>query len=248
MAYIEVMVQTLLAFSAILFYTRLLGKQQVGQLTFFEYVNGITFGSIAAVLATDVEPSRSLYHFLGLTLFAALTYLAGFVSLRSRKLRKIIAGEATIVIHNGKILEENMKKMHYNIDELLMQLREKDVFDLQNIEYAVLEPDGSLSVDLKSQAKPVTRRDMGISTEYEGLPVEVVMDGAIIHQNLQQVGLDEQWLRGELQKRGVKDINEVDLAVLSSRGDLFVDFSQDDLQSVTDISDNPEPSQKNKNK
>jgi len=146
-----------------------------------------------------------------------------------------------VVIHNGKILEDNMRKMRYNMDELLMQLREKDVFDIGDVEFAILEPDGSLSVALKSQQKPVTRSDLNLQSNYEGISTELVVDGEVIHQNLKQVGLDEKWLLNELQKQGVKDIGEVKLAALSSKGDLFVDLTKDDLSTPLDISDNPQP-------
>lgn len=125
MEFLEVFLQTLLAFTAILIYARILGKQQIGQLTIFDYVNGITFGSIAAVLATDIGPKQTWLHFMGLTLFAFFTLIAGYISRLNRPARKLIAGEATVVVHNGKILEDNMKKMHYNLDELSMQLRQK---------------------------------------------------------------------------------------------------------------------------
>ena len=241
MGVLEVIIQTLLAFFAILIYARILGKQQIGQLTFFEYVNGITFGSIAAVLATDIGPQRTMYHLIGLTLFAAFTFLAGFVSMKSRLLRKIISGEPTVVIHNGKILEDNMYKMQYNIDELLVQLREKDVFDIGDVEFAIVEPTGGLSVQLKGVAKPVTREDLQLPSGYEGISVELVMDGEVIHQNLKQVGLDEKWLLDQLKQRGVITLEEVPLAVLASDGGLYIDFTQDNLGTAIDISDLPEP-------
>lgn len=240
MDFIEVAIQTFLSFFAILIYTRILGKQQIGQLTFFEYINGITFGSIAAVLATDIGPHRTLYHLIGLSLFALLTFLAGYLSMVSRPLRKVIAGEATVVIHNGKILEDNITKMQYNMDELLIQLREKGVFDIGDVEFAVLEPTGGLSVQLKSQAKPVTRRDLGLASGYEGIAVELVMDGEVVHQNLRQVGLDEKWLLDQLKQRGVNSLKEVPLAVLASDGGLYVDLTHDQVGTVIDISDNPE--------
>ncbi|HHX94731.1 MAG TPA: DUF421 domain-containing protein [Clostridia bacterium] len=238
---IEVIIQTLLAFFAILIYARILGKQQIGQLTFFEYINGITFGSIAAVLATDIGPRSTLYNMLGLSLFALLTFLGSYVSMKSRALRKVIAGEPTVVIHNGKILEDNIHKLQYNIDELLVQLREKGVFDIGDVEFAILEPTGALSVQVKSQAKPVTREDLNIPSEYEGVSVELVMDGEVIHQNLRQIGLDEKWLLDQLKQRGVTSLNEVPLAVIASNGELYVDLTEDKLGTTIDITDNPEP-------
>lgn len=238
---LEVFVQTVLAFSAVMVYARLLGKQQIGQLTFFEYVNGITFGSIAAVLATDVEPTHTWLHFLGLTLFAALTYLMGSVALHSRPARKLIAGEPTIVVHNGKILEDNMRKMRYNLDELNMQLREKNIFNLGDVEYAILEPDGNLSVLPKSQKRPVTAADLGLPTGYEGLASELVVDGQVVFQNLRQNNLSVEWLRQALAARGITDLGEVAYAALNSDGTLYVDLKRDNLPQPVDITDLPEP-------
>lgn len=237
---LEVILQTFLAFVAILIYTRILGKQQVGQLTFFEYINGITFGSIAAVLATDVDPNRTWNHFLGLTLFATLTWLGGYVALISRPARKLISGEPTVVIHNGKILEQNMRKMRYNVDELSMQLREKNVFDIADVEYAILEPDGNLSVLLKSQKRPLTPADLHVPTEYEGVPTEIIVDGEILFQNLKQNNLDEKWLKQQLEAQGIQDVTQVDYAVLRSNGSLYVNLKKDNLTNPVDITDAPE--------
>jgi uncharacterized membrane protein YcaP (DUF421 family) len=177
---------------------------------------------------------------LGLTLFTVLTFGAGVLVMKSRPLRNVISGEPTVVIHNGKILEENMKKMQYNMDELLVQLREKDVFNLGLVEFAILEPTGALSVQLKSQERPVTRRDLGLPSDYEGVSVEMVMDGEVIHQNLRQLGLDENWLLDQLKQRGVTSLEEVPLAVLASDGSLYVDLKKDELGTKIDISDFPE--------
>jgi uncharacterized membrane protein YcaP (DUF421 family) len=176
-----------------------------------------------------------------LTLFAGWTFLAAYVSLKSRPVRKVIAGEPTVIIHNGKILEANLKKMHYNLDEMLMQLREKDVFDINEVEFAILEPSGVLSVAKKSQMSSPTRSDLNLSSEYEGISTELILEGEIIHQNLKQIGLDDKWLLKELQNRGVKDIKDVDLAILSSKGNLYVDMSQDSLSTPVDITDDPKP-------
>jgi uncharacterized membrane protein YcaP (DUF421 family) len=238
---VKVILQTILAFSAIMVYTRLLGKQQIGQLTFYEYVNGITFGSIAAVLATDIAAGRAWLHLAGLTLFAFLTYLMGSVAMKSRPVRKLVAGEPTIVVHNGKILEENMRKMRYNLDELTMQLREKNIFNLADVEYAILEPNGNLSVLPKSQKRPATPADLGVSTPYEGLASELVVDGQVIFQNLQQNRLSAEWLEGELKKQGIQDLKEVAYAALNSDGTLYVDKKRDNLAHITDITDLPEP-------
>ncbi|NLC39152.1 MAG: DUF421 domain-containing protein, partial [Clostridia bacterium] len=236
----EVFLQTILAFAAIFLYARILGKQQVGQLTVFEYINGITFGSIAAALAVEIGPQETWYHFLGLTVFFLLTYFLGHVALVSRPARKLIAGEPTIVIHNGKILEDKMKKMQYNVDELTMQLREKGYFDLSQVEFAILETNGALSVLPKSQYRPLTPRDLGLKTRYEGMMSEIIVDGQVIYQNLVQNNLDEKWLMEELMKQGIQDLDQVAYAGLGSDGNLYVDKVQDQLgDRPTDISDLP---------
>lgn len=239
--YIEVLLQTLLAFTAIMIYARLLGKQQIGQLTFFEYVNGITLGSIAAVMCSDVEPEHTGLHFFALTIFAALTYLMGFLSIRSRPVRKLVTGEATIVVHNGKILEDNMRKMNYNLDELSMQLREQNIFKIEDVEYAILEPDGHLSVLPKSQKRPLTPADLNIATRYEGLSSELVVDGEIVFQNLQQNNLTVDWLRDQISSRGVTDLKQIAYAAINTDGSLYLDVKKDDLQNPVDITDLPEP-------
>ena len=234
--FFQQVVQTSLAFFSILIFTRLIGKQQVSQLTYYEYITGITFGSIAATIATD---SRSYLwrHMLDLVIFTVLTILIGYIVLRSRPARKMLDGEPTVVVHNGKVLEKNLETMRYNLDDLLMQLRGKNIFDLGDVEFAVFEPNGQLSVLLKSQKLPLTPADLNIETNYQGLYSELIMDGVIIHQNLVQNNLTEEWLLEELKKRQVYDVKDVVLALLDSQGNIYLDLKRDQLQSPRDISD-----------
>ena len=233
---LEVMLRTLGAFFAILVLTRILNKEQIGQLTYYEYVTGITIGSMAATVAIDTEV-KFLPDVLGLILWVVLTYLAGYASLISRPARKILEGEPTVLVHNGKILERNMAKLRYNLDDLLIQLRNKNTFNIADVEFAILEPNGQLSVLLKSQKRPLTPQDLQIPTKYEGVPSELIEDGKIIHANLQQVHIDEQWLLNELRKQGINDVREVEYASLDNEGNLFVDKRQDHLTNVLDVTD-----------
>lgn len=236
MDYLELLVQTVLAFTALLVFARLLGKQQVGQLTFFEYVAGITIGSIGGTLATDVA-GRTEQHFFSLIIFCSLTFMAQYLGLVSRPARKILDGEPTIVIHNGKILEDNLKKMRYNLDEMMQELRLKDVFSISQVEFGVLEPNGKLSVQLKSSYMPVTPHDLHLSTPYKGVESELIMDGKIIQQNLKQNNLDQQWLTDQLRQRGITELDQVVLASLATDGTLYVDQRKDQLAHATDITD-----------
>lgn len=232
----EVIVQTLFAFFGILIFARLLNKQQVAQLTFYDYINGITFGSIAASLATDIQ-QRTWQHLLALGIFAFLTFLMSYISVNSRPARKILEGEPTVLIHNGKILEQNMSRLRYNHDNLMTQLREKDCFNVSDVEFAVIEPNGSLSVLLKSQKLPITPEDLGLPTNYKGISSELIVDGKIIYQNLQQNNLDNLWLNEELKKQGIFSVNEVSFASLDVAGNLYVDRKMDMLQNKVDMTD-----------
>ncbi|NLB17396.1 MAG: DUF421 domain-containing protein [Syntrophomonadaceae bacterium] len=235
-SYLTGALQSLITFAAILFLGRLLNKEQLAQLTFFDWVIGVTIGSIGAELATDTQGLTWNYLWV-LVVFVAAAMFTGYVTQKSRPLRKIIDGEPTVVIQNGKILEHNMKKLRYNIDNLFDQLRNKSVFDIDDVEFAVLESNGGLSVLLKSQQRPVTPADLNIPTEYEGLSSEIIMDGVVIYQNLQQNDLDEQWLIAELRKRGYESPQEIVFAGLSSDGSLYIDERDDQMPHMTDISD-----------
>lgn len=234
--YLRALFQTLLAFLGILVYARILGKQQMSQLTFYEYVTGITFGNIAASLAIDESDKVWLFLWI-LTLFFLLSYFAGYLTEKSRPLRKLIEGEPTVLIHNGKILEHNMNKTQYNMENLMMQLREKDVFNLADVEYAIAETDGVITVLKKSQKRPATPADLNISTGYEGLPSELIVDGKIIYQNLKQNNLDEQWLMIQLKNLGYNDPAEISYAVLNADGQILIDEYRDKLEHLNDISD-----------
>ena len=141
-----------------------------------------------------------------------------------------------MVIQNGKILAKNMARCRYNIDDLLLQLRTQGVFNVADVEFAVLESNGSLSVLPKSHKKPVTREDLNVPSGYEGLCSELIVDGEVIYQNLQQNNLDEAWLIHELERQGVHSPKEIMLASLDTGGNLYVDKKVDGLQA-TQVSD-----------
>jgi len=236
MEYANVLIRTVLAFVTLFVVARLLGKQQLSQLTFYEYITGITMGDIAASIAIDAGRSP-LYYMLALVAFAALTLGTGVITEKSRPLRKLIEGEPVVLVHNGKILEHNMAKSGYNMENLMMQLRERDAFDIREVEFAIAETDGYLTVLKKSQNRPVTPADLGIDTKYEGIPSEIIVDGQVIHQNLKQNHLDEAWLIARLQSMGYNSPQDIPYASLDSEGNLYVDDKRDRLDPMTDISD-----------
>lgn len=236
MDYLEVFGRTLAAFAGLLVMMRLSGKQQVRHLNVFEYIVGITIGSTASFLSVDIKESF-LPTLLGLVMWVGFGILLNNISLRSRRWGKILRGEPTILIQNGRLLEEAMHKVpNFTIDDLLMGLRNKDVFDLSQVEFAVLELDGSLSVVKKSQHRPATPSDLGVATGYEGLPVELVYDGQVIDKNLKGARLDRVWLEKQLEARGIPSLDKVMLAQLNTDGTLYVDVRNDQPVKI-DVSD-----------
>lgn len=235
-----VVVRGVIGFFTLLIFARLLGKQQLSQLSFFDYVLGITIGSIAATLTTDLT-SRAWPHWVGLAVWSFLVAVLQLLTLKWRYAAKYIDGEPTVVIMNGKIMDDTMKKLRYRTSDLLEQLRLQNVFDISQVEFAVVEVNGQLSVLKKSQYQTVTTQDLDISTNYQGISTELIYDGVVVEQNLRQVNLDRTWLDDQLRIQGINDPSEVFLANLDTQGNLYIDKYQDHLQKITDIGDYPGP-------
>ena len=231
-----IFVQAAVSFVILLILTRLIGKQQVSQLTYYEYINGITFGSIAANMATD-SFDKFGDHLVGLLTYGVLTFLAALVALKSRKMRKLINGEPVVVIQDGKILENNLRKMKLNLDEFTMLLRLKDIFDFTQVKLAIIEPSGGLSVIKKSKYENVERRDLKLKLEGTALAVEVVQEGKISVNNLNRLGLDEKWLRAQLKMRQIVDVAEVEYAVVTDNKRLLVDLKNDAITDTVTLID-----------
>ena len=231
-----VIIRGIIAFFTLLIFTRLLGKQELSQLTFFDYINGITIGSIAASLTTDLN-NRAFTVWMGLATWTGAVLLLHIITLNSRYFSKYLDGEPTIIIMNGKIMDAAMKKMRYRISELMAQLRMNNVFDISQVEFAVLETSGKLSVLKKSSYQSITPHDLHIPTKYVGLSIELISDGKIIEQNLKQINLDRYWLEDQLKSRGINDSSEVLLALIDTQGNLYIAKHNDSVENPIDISD-----------
>lgn len=215
--------------------TRIIGKKLLSQLTFFDFVIGITIGTISG--AYVVAMVKGMWVLLSPIILTILTFLLGFLSVKHLGFRKLLEGEPVVVIQNGKILEKNLLRLRYHLDDLEMQLREQGVFDFNEIEFAVLEPHGKLSILKKSQYLPVTPRDLKIVTNYKGMATELIKDGDVLEQNLTQNNLSREWLDQELKKRNITKISEVIYAALNSDGSLYIDLKNDDLHYVQEVED-----------
>jgi uncharacterized membrane protein YcaP (DUF421 family) len=233
----HVLLRTLTAFVLVMIIARVLGKQTISQMTYHDFVAAITLGAITGNLAFNTK--LNYWNIIAsLFLFSGIAFLFTFISLKSRKSRKWLSGKPTIVIENGKILENNLKKLHLSLDTLNQELREKDIFDIQDVEYAVLELNGRVSVLRKPECRQVRIKDLPqfISTNEKKtiFPIELIMDGDIIKNNLKQNHLSEAWIYDELKKRKLS-LSEVCYAVKGTKGDLYFDLYEDKIKNPIDI-------------
>ncbi|HWJ77566.1 DUF421 domain-containing protein [Bacillus subtilis] len=226
--WLNVVSRVILFMIVLFFITKFLGKKQLSQLSFFEYVTGITIGGIAAIVILEVRHSIFIGG-LAIVTMAAIPYLVSLISLKSKKLRDFVEGKGSVFIKDGKIMEDNLKKERYTTDELLELLRKKDVFQVADVEFAVLEPTGDLSVMLKKENQPLTAKDLNLTTASVKEPQTVIMDGIVMDEPLATIDRSRAWLHTELEKLGVT-IENVFLGQVNSYGELTVDLFDDKLQ------------------
>lgn len=210
--FLKIISKTTGTFITLLILTRLLGKKQLSELTFFNYITGVTIGSLAANTIINTG-SRYLNEMINLIWWTLLTMLVTLISLKSSKIRTLLDGEPTIIIKNGKIIEEALRSTRINLDDLSMLLRSKDIFSIMEVDYAILEPDGKLSI-LKKQNRQQTRLY---------LPTEIITDGNLVKRNLKELNLDEKWIYKELKNQGIDSLNKVLYAEIQEDGSLYID-------------------------
>ncbi|KHL96300.1 membrane protein [Paenibacillus sp. IHB B 3415] len=231
-AYMDILVRTIISVILLLFIPKLLGKQMISNMTSHNFVTSIMLGSIAANLAFN-ESLKSVYLILALVAVAALSFLLSLIALKSHKWRAWISGSPTVLIEGGKILEGNMRKLKYTMDSLDQSLREKDIFDIEEVEYGILEDNGRLSVLKKEAFQGVQKKDMKLPSHPQAFPVELIMDGIVMEDNLKNYGLTAQWLENELRRKG-KHISDVFYAVRGTQQQLIFDFYKDDIRHPLD--------------
>ncbi|NLM73837.1 MAG: DUF421 domain-containing protein [Clostridiaceae bacterium] len=221
-----VIVRSIIGFFSLLIFTRIIGKEQISQLTFFDYVLGITIGSIAATASTDLS-SRAWPHWVSLLTWAALGYIMEVITLKWRSAAKYFEGQPAIIIYNGKILEKTLKNERYRISDILSLLRNQGIFDINQVNFAIIESNGRLSVMKKPEYQPLTPKDMNIQVQDNGLNTILIYDGILIENNLNELKKDRKWLMEQLNKQGVYDISEVFLAYVAPSGSFYIDKYSD---------------------
>ncbi|KKK37482.1 hypothetical protein WQ57_13635 [Mesobacillus campisalis] len=231
-AMMESILRTVISFILLILITLVIGKHINAHKNHYNFALSITIGSYIANMGFNTKLGF-LDMMAGFVSMIVLFYLLLIAASKSRKIRGWLTGKPTVVIENGKILETNMKKVKFSIDDLNQQLREGGVFHIQEVEYALLEDSGKLSVLKKKPFQSITKQDLNLSSGTEALPVELIMDGKIIEKNVSGK-YDQEWIQTELRKRSLQ-LEDVYYAVVNSGGKLFVDTHNDALSSPADV-------------
>ncbi|WP_226034539.1 DUF421 domain-containing protein [Aquibacillus saliphilus] len=226
--WVEVIIRSVGLVIIVFVVSKLFGKRQLGQLSVFEFISGIVVAVIAANVSIGLGISFA-HGLLSLSIWFLIPVLLGLLALKSKPVRDLVEGKGTIFIKDGKIMEDNLKKERFSSDDLLEKLRAKNVFQAADVEFAVLEADGDLSVLPKKENQPLTPKDLAIKVAPIKEPQAVIMDGEVLYEPLSTVGLSLNWLETELDKLGVS-VENVYLAQVDSYGQLNVDLFDDKLQ------------------
>lgn len=227
-SFLEMIVRTTVTFVVLLGLARLLGKEQLSQLTFFNYITGITIGSIAG----EVVAHDDTHYFNAITSliwWSILTVIFSYISMKSAKAKSLLDDKPMIVIKNGKILENGLKKSRLPIGDLNMLLRMQGIFSVKDVHFAVLETNGELSVFKKVAQQSATKQDVKaqiVVPKY--MPCTIIAEGKIILRNLQGAGVTEEWVMKQLKKHGVNSIQQVFYAEIESDGTIYIDLGEDD--------------------
>ena len=207
----KIVLSSLLSYAALFLSAKLIGRKQVSQLDFLDYITGITIGSIGAELATDLE--NMWKPLVAIAVYALITWLLSLMNQKSLRARKFSNGSPTTVMDNGKLYRGNMKKAKLELSEFMVMCRQQGYFDLADIQTAVFEYNGKLSILPAAQHRPVTPEDMKLAPEQERIFTEAIMDGRILEENLKRMGRDAAWLDKQLRAQGIGGAGEVFLGL-----------------------------------
>ena len=213
--FLNICFRTILILIILFFITKMMGKKQISELNFFDYVVGITIVSIAADISLDIEKNM-IAGIAALFIYGFISYIISFVSIKSILARRFFIGVPTVLVEKGKIIESGLKKSKIDVNDLLMEARENGYFNLDEIDYALMEVNGNISFLPKEKEKPVTKRDMKIKCSNEGLTVNAIIDSKYMANNMKAINKDKEWLDHELKVNGYDNYDNILLATIDN--------------------------------
>ncbi len=218
----EFCVRIVVLYIAVAIALRVMGKREIGQLSVFDFVVSVMIAELSTVPMEDTDQPM-MQALLSIATLVLLQFGVALLQLKSHRFRHIIDGEPTVLIEHGQIQDNEMRKIRYTINDLLMQLREKGYPNVADVEFAILETSGTLSVIPKAEKRPITPSDIGKSVAPESIDMPLISDGQVVRKTLDILQRDEQWLRDELKRRGYERIEDVFYASIDASGTLFID-------------------------
>ncbi len=200
---------------------KIIGNKQMSELSMFDYINGITIGSIAAEMATELD--REFYFpLIAIAIYTIIIWFISFVSERNIKCRRFFGGRSILLMRKGKLYKKNFKKAKIDLNEFLTQCRINGYFKLSDIDTAILETNGRISFLPTAAARNVTTQDMNLAVTQDEIMFSVILDGNIMEENLKRSGKDKKWLENELRRHKIGNIKDVYFAECDSGNSLFV--------------------------
>ena len=213
--------KTLGSIAAMIAASKIVGVRQIAQLTAYDYISGITVGSIAASMAID-DSIPVYYPIVAILIYGVVTRLIGYLTGKSIVLRRFFTGKPTVMINNGKILIKALRQHNYDVNDLLLECRIQGYFNLDDIQCAVMETNGEISILPKPQYRPAQPSDLKLPTAPDGIRYNLMIDGKTLHNNLKSFGKDSRWLKQELKEQGIKNESDVLAAFGNPDGSLSV--------------------------
>lgn len=218
MGILKVVLTSLLSALALFVIAKVMGHKQMAQLDFFDYITGITIGSIAAELATELEsPWKPL---IAMVIYGGISVCLSIITNKSLRIRKFINGTPTIIMNDGKIFRKNMKKAKLDLSEFMVMCRQAGYFNLSDIQTAIFEYNGRLTILPVSDKRPATPNDMNFTPPKEEICTEVIMDGRVLEENLKRLGLNKTWLDKQLKQQNYNSAKEILLGVCDQNNNL----------------------------
>lgn len=207
--------------TAIFLLTKLMGYRQMSQMSMFDYITGITIGSIAAEMATSLE-KNFVQPLVAMIVYTVVAMFLSYLGTKSIKARKLLEGRPVVLLNGGELYLKNLKKAKLDINDMLMQCRINGYFDLSKVETILLEGNGKFSILPKVAGRPATPADFALAPAQEYMVANVIIDGKVMKENLRHAGKDETWLHAHMKGQGASRVEDVVLATCSMDGQLTV--------------------------
>lgn len=218
---LNVIIRTIVILFILFIFVKIIGKKQVSQMNLFDYIIGITMGSVVADISLDIEKSF-LSGIVSLTIYCLAGLISAILTNKSIMMRRIINGVPTVLVENGKIIEDGLKKVRIDVNDLLSEARVNGYFNLEDIDYAVMETNGKVSFLLKGDKSPLTKGDYKLKVKNEGLTANVIIDEVLLEKNLKDIGKSEKWLKHELKVKGYDSYKGILLATVDNNEKLII--------------------------